>query len=86
MIMLESLSLALVRSEELGVRSGGAAHKNMEAPRICKNRSSRIAKPLPIGKGPPSVRGIGWKVCRQLVSRYGADYGMCRMESVVKQT
>ena len=23
----------LVRSEELGVRSGGAAHKNMEAPR-----------------------------------------------------
>ena len=31
LITLESLSLALVRSEELGVRSGGAAHKNMEA-------------------------------------------------------
>ena len=27
LITLESLSLALVRSEELGVRSGGAAHK-----------------------------------------------------------
>ena len=27
------ISVSLVRSEELGVRSGGAAHKNVEAPR-----------------------------------------------------
>ena len=27
------ISVSLVRGEELGVRSGGAAHKNMEAPR-----------------------------------------------------
>ena len=33
LITLESRSLALVGSEELGVRSGGgAAHKNIEAP------------------------------------------------------
>ena len=53
---------------------------------IFRNRLSRIAKPLPLGKGPPAGRGIGRKVCRQRISRYGADYGMCRTESVVKQT
>ena len=41
MITLESLSLVLVRSEELGVRSGGAAHKNMEAPRNFDSASRR---------------------------------------------
>ena len=51
-----------------------------------RNWSSRIAKPLPLGKGPPAGRGIGRRVCRQRISRDGADYGMCRTESVVKQT
>ena len=55
-----------------------------EAPRSFRNRSSRIAKPLPLGKGPPTGRGIGRKVLRQLISKYGADYGKCRTESVVK--
>ena len=60
--------------------------KKTEAPQFFRNRSSRIAKPLPLGKGPPEGRGIGRKMCRQRVSKYGADYGMCRTESVTKQT
>ena len=58
----------------------------MEAPRIFRNRLSHITKPLPLGKGPPAGRGIGRKMCRQLVSRYGADYGKCKVENVGKQT
>ena len=68
-----------------GVRVGGAAHQIIEAPRNFKNGSLRIAKPLPLGKGSPAGRGIGRKVCRQLVSRYGSDYDMCRTESVISE-
>ena len=38
MIAYESFALS---SEELGVRSGGAAHKNMEAPRSFDSASRR---------------------------------------------
>ena len=47
---------------------------NVEAPHHFSNGASRIAKPLPLGKGPPTGRGIGRQMTQQSVSSFEANY------------
>ena len=64
------------------VQGCGAVHHNVKAPRFL-NMTSRMAKPLPLGKGPPEGRGIGRQMHWQKDSIDGTDYGKRKQFSLI---